>query len=188
MAKTKKTKTSCKIYAAIVWQLVGFPARTIGGSRLDGEEWLAGRVGWSLSSGSGQMPGNANEPTQSHNWPVFFFKYFSKQYSRIVSLKSYSLFVGRSHLAAPQNPSSGIYSVCINSLLAIVKMIISGRNWHRLAFFLKGQDYLFFMNHFLHLHCTVSGNKKYYKENWPNFYKAVPGLGWVGGELWIIAA
>ena len=117
-------------------------------SRLDGEEWLAGRVGWSLSSGSGQTPGNANEPTQSHNWPIFFFKYFSKQYSRIVSLKSYSLFVGRSHLAAPRNPSSGIYSVCINSLLAIVKMIISGRNWHRLAFFLKGQDYLFVMNHF----------------------------------------
>ena len=25
----------------------------------------------------------------------------------------------------------------------IVKMIISGRNWHRLAFFLKGQDYHF---------------------------------------------
>ena len=70
----------------------------------------------------------------------------------------------------------------------IVKMIISGRNWHRLAFFLKGQDYLFFMNHFLHLHCTVSGNKKYHKENLQNFYKAVPGLGWVGGELWIIAA
>ena len=30
----------------------------------------------------------------------------------------------------------------------IVKMIISGRNWRRLAFFLKGQDYLFVMNHF----------------------------------------
>ena len=68
----------------------------------------------------------------------------------------------------------------------IVKMIISGRNWRRLAFFLKGQDYLLFMNHFLHLHC-FSKQKILQRK----LTKLLQGGAWIGlgwGELWLIAA